>query len=354
MAKREGSRYECGVRSRDWVKLPHRTFTDVVVVGWVRAESGGGVASLAVAGPTGELLGTVGSGMTDRLSGALVEVLAGIARRDPDPAVHVSADALALLRRFGDRLTWVEPLLVAEVRHLGRTESGALRQPTLARMRPDVAPCRPTREHLVRPAGSDPVPTVVAGRRLRLTNLDKVLYPQSGTTKAEVFSYILAVGEPMLAQLANRPITRRRWPDGVEQPDFFEKAVRPGTPEWMGHVHLRRSGDDYSGYIDHPLLAGTPEDAAALVWFVQQGALEFHTPQWRIGRKFGLHGTPGPADRMVLDLDPGPPAGLAECAEVALVAREILAGAGFTAVPVASGSKGLHVYVPLPRPVPSS
>ena len=82
--------------------------------------------------------------------------------------------------------------------------------------------------------------------------------------------------------------------------------------------------------------------------------MEFHTPQWRIGRKFGLHGTPGPADRMVLDLDPGPPAGLAECAEVALVAREILGGAGFTAVPVASGSKGLHVYVPLPRPVPSS
>ena len=82
--------------------------------------------------------------------------------------------------------------------------------------------------------------------------------------------------------------------------------------------------------------------------------MEFHTPQWRIGRKFGLHGTPGPADRMVLDLDPGAPAGLAQCAEVAVVAREILAGAGFSSVPVASGSKGLHVYVPLPRPVPSS
>jgi bifunctional non-homologous end joining protein LigD len=140
MAKRAGSRYECGVRSRDWVKLPHRMLTDVVVVGWVRAESGGGVASLAVAGPTGEFLGTVGSGMTDRLSAALVEVLAGVARREPDPAVNVSADAHAFLRRFGDRLTWVEPLLVAEVRHLGRTESGSLRQPTLARMRPDLAP----------------------------------------------------------------------------------------------------------------------------------------------------------------------------------------------------------------------
>jgi bifunctional non-homologous end joining protein LigD len=140
MAKREGSRYECGVRSRDWVKLPHRTITDVVVVGWVRAESGGGVASLAVADPRGEFLGTVGSGMTDRLSTALVEVLGGIARTQPDPTLRISADAHAFLRRFGDRLTWVQPLLVAEVRHLGRTESGSLRQPTLARMRPDLAP----------------------------------------------------------------------------------------------------------------------------------------------------------------------------------------------------------------------
>ena len=115
MAKRRDGRYECGVRSRDWVKLPHRTLTDVVVVGWVRAESGGGVASLAVADPTGELLGTVGSGMTDRLSAALVDVLGGIARAEPDPAIHISAEAHALLRRFGDRLTWVEPLLVAEV-----------------------------------------------------------------------------------------------------------------------------------------------------------------------------------------------------------------------------------------------
>jgi bifunctional non-homologous end joining protein LigD len=140
LAKKEDSPYECGARSRAWVKLPHRTLTDVVVVGWVRAESGGGVSSLAVADPAGEFLGTVGSGMTDRLSAALVEVLGGIARPTPDPTLHVSDDARALLRRFGDRLTWVEPLLVAEVRHLGRTDAGSLRQPTLTRMRPDLAP----------------------------------------------------------------------------------------------------------------------------------------------------------------------------------------------------------------------
>jgi bifunctional non-homologous end joining protein LigD len=128
------------VRSRDWVKLPHRTLTTVVVVGWVRAESGGGVASLAVADPAGGFLGTVGSGMTDQMSTALLGVLAGISRAEPDPGVHIGVDARALLQRFGDRLTWVEPLLVAEVRHLGRTGSGSLRQPTLTRMRPDLGP----------------------------------------------------------------------------------------------------------------------------------------------------------------------------------------------------------------------
>lgn len=195
--------------------------------------------------------------------------------------------------------------------------------------------------------------TEVAGRRLRLTNLDKVLYPDPGVTKAQVIQYIVAVGEPLLRQVANRPITRRRWPDGVAAQGFFEKALRAGAPTWVGHVALRRSSREYSGYIDYPLLAGGPTDLASLVWFAQEGVLEFHTPQWRISRKFGRHGSPGPADRMVLDLDPGPPAGLAECAEVAVVAREILSGGGFTAQPVASGSKGLHLYVPLPRPVPS-
>ena len=199
----------------------------------------------------------------------------------------------------------------------------------------------------------DPVSVEVAGRRVRLTNLDKVLYPDSGVTKAQVIQYVLSVGEPLLRQVANRPLTRRRWPDGVDKEDFFEKALRAGAPEWIGHVALPRSSRERAGQIDYPLLPGNPEDLAALVWFAQEGVLEFHTPQWRIGRKFGRHGTAGPADRMVLDLDPGPPAGLAECAQVALVAREILAGGGFEAHPVASGSKGLHLYVPLPRPVPS-
>jgi len=140
MAKRRDSPYRCGVRSPDWVKLPHRSLTDLVVVGWVRDRSGGGVAALAVADPAGGLLGTVGSGMTQRMSAALLDVLEGIGVAGPDPALDLGEVAAALTHRVGDRLAWVQPLLVAEVRHLGRTESGSLRQPTLVRMRPDLSP----------------------------------------------------------------------------------------------------------------------------------------------------------------------------------------------------------------------
>ena len=140
MAKRRDSRYRCGVRSPDWVKLPHRVDTEVVVVGWVGSQQGASVASLVVADPAGVLLGTVGSGMTDRLSAALMTVLGGISRAGPTPTLQLGDVAPALSRRVGDRLHWVDPVLVAQVRHLGRTAAGSLRQPTLVGMRPDLSP----------------------------------------------------------------------------------------------------------------------------------------------------------------------------------------------------------------------
>jgi len=140
MAKRRDSRYQCGVRSPSWVKLPHRTLTSVVVVGWVRAESGEGVSSVVVADAAGEVLGTVGSGIDGALSDVLRAVLTGIQREGPDPALRLGDGAGRTLRRFGERLAWVDPVLVADVRHLGRTEGGALRQPVLRAMRPDLGP----------------------------------------------------------------------------------------------------------------------------------------------------------------------------------------------------------------------
>ena len=184
----------------------------------------------------------------------------------------------------------------------------------------------------------------VGGRSVKLTNLDKVLYPATGTTKADIVQYYLAVAPRILPLLADRPVTRKRWPDGVDHDPFFEKNIPRGAPEWLPRVTLHHTGER-SGRgardIDYPLV----DEEATLVWLAQQGALELHAPQWRIDRATG---EPLDPDRLVVDLDPGEGAGLAECAEVALLARDMLAGHGMSTWAVLSGSKGMQVYADLP------
>ncbi|WP_407358020.1 ATP-dependent DNA ligase [Microbacterium sp. LTA6] len=181
----------------------------------------------------------------------------------------------------------------------------------------------------------------VDGRRLRITNLDKVVYPETGTTKGEVIAYYSAIAPLLLPQLAGRPVTRKRWVEGVGTADapadaFFTKQLEPGAPEWIPRMPIQHS----DGPKEYPLV----EDVPTLVWLAQVAAIELHVPQWR----FGADGLPGNPDRLVLDLDPGPGADLAQCAAVAMIARGILSGMGLEPVPVTSGSKGIHLYAPLP------
>ncbi len=181
----------------------------------------------------------------------------------------------------------------------------------------------------------------VQGHRLRLTNLDKVLYPATGTTKGEVIDYYSRIAAVILPLLAGRPVTRKRWPDGVgdaEHPgmSFFTKDLERGAPEWLPRMPIEHS----SGTKTYPLIGSQ----AALVWLGQVASLELHVPQWR----FASDGSPANPDRLVLDLDPGPGVGLAECAEVARLVREILHGMSLESIPVTSGSKGIHLYAPLP------
>ncbi|MBI1378378.1 MAG: ATP-dependent DNA ligase [Frankiales bacterium] len=188
-----------------------------------------------------------------------------------------------------------------------------------------------------------PVTTEVGGRQLRLTNLDKVLYPETGTTKAEVLQYYLTVAPAILALAKDRPVTRKRWPDGVGAEPFFEKNMPRGAPDWIPRLTLHHDGSR-SGRgardLDYPLL----DEVAAVAWCAQQGALELHAPQWRVDRATG---EPLAPDRVVVDLDPGAPAGLAECGEVALLVRAMLESHGMTAYAVTSGSKGMQVYAAL-------
>jgi bifunctional non-homologous end joining protein LigD len=181
----------------------------------------------------------------------------------------------------------------------------------------------------------------IDGRRLRVTNLEKVVYPETGTTKGEIIGYVTRVAPVMLPLLRGRPVTRKRWVEGVGTADapasaFFTKQLEPGAPEWIRRMPIEHS----DGTKDYPLA----EDVPTLVWLAQVAALELHVPQWR----FTPSGGRGRPDRLVLDLDPGPGAGLAECAEVARIARGILTGMGLDPVPVTSGSKGIHLYAALP------
>jgi bifunctional non-homologous end joining protein LigD len=184
---------------------------------------------------------------------------------------------------------------------------------------------------------ADAVRVRVEDRVLKLSNLHKVLYPATGTTKGEVLDYYARVADVMLRHIGRRPVTRKRWPDGVESEPFFEKNVPRGTPDWVETVTIATPGSSRGREsVTFPLVDGL----ATLTWLVNLASLEIHVPQWQVGPR----GAVRMPDRLVVDLDPGPPAGLVECAELAVLVRERLAADGLDAVPVTSGSKGLQLY----------
>ncbi|MET9960981.1 non-homologous end-joining DNA ligase [Streptomyces sp. NPDC006326] len=179
--------------------------------------------------------------------------------------------------------------------------------------------------------------TMVEGRRISLSNLDKVLYPETGTTKGEVLHYYATVADPLLAHTHNRPVSFLRYPDGPDGQLFFTKNPPPGTPAWVKTAPVPRSDEPSAAQV-------LVSDLPSLMWAANL-VVEFHTYQWPAG-------SPAVADRLVLDLDPGPPATVVECCAAALWLRERLAADGLAAYAKTSGSKGLHLAVAL-EPTPS-
>ncbi len=188
-------------------------------------------------------------------------------------------------------------------------------------------------------------PVEVEGRHLTLVNLEKVMYPRTGTTKGEVLNYYARVAPVMLPHLADRAVTRIRWPNGTSEQSFFEKNVPGGTPSWVRTVTVPTTGsrtkDGEEGELTFPVI----DSLATLTWLVNLAALELHVHQWTVTRQ----GRTRNPNRLVVDLDPGEPAGLGECAQVALLVRDRLEQDGLECVPVTSGSKGLHLYAGLDR-----
>jgi bifunctional non-homologous end joining protein LigD len=187
--------------------------------------------------------------------------------------------------------------------------------------------------------GTGKVTRVVDGREIRLTSLGKTMYPDTGFTKQGVADYYTA--DVLLPQLSDRPVTRIRYPEGVGGERFFEKHTQRSTPEWIRRFTVSASpgtGKE-AKQVRYPVI----DNLAGLLWMANQAALELHTPQWRLGPRGGVR----KPDRLVIDLDPGEGAGLDDCAEVAHFAAERLREDGLRVIPVTSGSKGIHLYVPV-------
>ena len=174
--------------------------------------------------------------------------------------------------------------------------------------------------------------------RARLSNPDKVLYPQTGTTKSQVLEHYLAVAEVMLPHLEDRPVTMVRWPDGVERGSFFEKNVSRHAPDWIRTERVGTPGGR-SEHAEFPVLT----DVDGLAWAANLAALELHVPQWRLGPRGGRHNP----DLVVFDLDPGEGTTIVDCARVALRIADRLADDDLHAWPRTSGGKGMQLYVPV-------
>lgn len=194
--------------------------------------------------------------------------------------------------------------------------------------------------------GADPSRPVVdvEGKTLTLSNLDKVLYPETGFTKGQMIDYYVRIAPVLLPHVADRPLTMRRFPGGVDDANSFYEKHRPkSAPDWVRSERVLASpkARDQNG-VDFVIL----DDLATMVWVANLASLELHVPQWRVGPS----GRPEVPDLLVFDLDPGEPATIVECAEVALLlAQQVADEHGWTCYPKVSGSKGLQLYVPLPE-----
>lgn len=187
-------------------------------------------------------------------------------------------------------------------------------------------------------ARSDATHVRIHGKQLALTNLDKLMYPKAGFTKADVIAYYADIASVLLPHLKNRALTLKRYPDGVEGGFFYEKKCPSHRPTWV------RTTGVWSDVRGEPIAFCVANDLPTLVWAANLADLELHTSLARAR-------SPDRPTMMVFDLDPGAPAGLVECADVALRIRALLKADGLRAWCKTSGSKGLQVYVPVNSPV---
>jgi bifunctional non-homologous end joining protein LigD len=359
VAKRLDSRYEPGRRTGAWVKIKHTRRQELVIAGWLPGEGRRtdriGALLMGVYDEGGALryAGRVGTGFTDRMLDDLRARLAPL-RRSESP--------FATAPKLPRHAVFVEPELVAEiefrewtgegvkgegvkgegVKGEGVKREGVMRAPSFKGLRDDKPADAVVREDRI---GVDPatpealfddverlpdgsLSVHVDGRALKLSNWDKVLFPQTGFTKGDLIAYYARIAPVALGHLRDRPLTLKRYPNGVDAPYFYEKQSPSHRPEWVQTVRV--------GGVDYTLC----QDRPTLVWLANLADIELHT-------SLSLSADSERPAMLVFDLDPGPPAGIVECCDVALVLRGMFAALGLESVVKTSGSKGMQMYVPL-------
>jgi bifunctional non-homologous end joining protein LigD len=331
MAKRAQSRYAEGKRTRDWLKIKTHGREEFVVCGWTKGQgkrerSFGSLVLGTYRGAELHWVGNCGTGFSEHDIDMLLAKLEPL-RTDtcPFPAVPKMPKV-----RKGD-VVWVEPKLVCEVEFAEWTHDGHLRAPSFQGLRDDK-PARAVRRE-------QPVET--RGGRVKLSNLDKVFWPDEGITKGDLLDYYREVAPAILPHLRERPFTMRRYPDGAFGKAFFQKDAPKHMPDWIptfrAHVSTRDS-PPRKKWIEAPIV----NDEDALLWMVNMGCVDMNVWYSRLDK-------PDRPDFVLFDLDPSPDVGFKETIQVALLVKEALDALGLESFTKTSSADGMHVLVPIER-----
>jgi bifunctional non-homologous end joining protein LigD len=337
VAKRLDSRYDPGKRGGAWLKIKNKASQELVIGGW---EPGEGrrrdrIGALLLGFyEEGQLryAGKVGTGFTEKTLDDLARRLEPLERKT-SPFSGLPAPP--------KRAIFVEPELVAEVEFTEWTPERMLRHPSFKGLRVDkeaeevvAEGVQETAIERVKELPDGKVLVRVEGRELKLSNLDKVLYPEAGFTKGDLIDYYVRIAPVLLPHLHGRPLTLKRYPDGVDGEHFYEKRCPAHRPDWVQTASIW--SDRHDKEIDYCLA----QDLPTLVWLANLADIELHT-----SLSVAEHMQRPTA--MVFDLDPGEPADIVDCCQVGVWIRGMLGELGLESHAKVSGSKGLQVYVPL-------
>jgi bifunctional non-homologous end joining protein LigD len=334
MAKWADSPYEQR-RARSWQKVKVRPQQEFVVVGYTKGQGRRvrHLGSLVLAVQEGGRLrwvGNVGTGFSERMLDELLGRLRKIERPESPLAVVPKMPRV----RKGD-VVWVEPRLVVEVEFVEWTHDGHLRAPAFLGIREDKAPEEVRRE--------SPMPSEIRkGRRvLKLSNLDKVFWPEEGITKGDLLAYYREIASVLLSHVKDRPFTMKRSPDGIAGGAFFQKDAPSHMPDWIPTRPFEVSTRD-KPRRRRTIRAPLVNDELALLWMVNMACIDMNTWYSRVDK-------PDRPDWVLFDLDPSDDVGFREVVQVARLVKELLDGVGLEGYAKTSGADGMHVLVPITR-----